>query len=236
MKLVIFDLDQTLVDFADLHNEVTHRLLKKHLGIDAWLTEIDYAGTSQRDGMWKLARMKGVSEAAFESKIDLILEQFGPEFTARMPAGASGNLLPGAWQLLEDLSKTDNLLVLYTGDAPSTVDAIFKATGLGRFFRFRFSGTDFPRREDMVARAIQQAEAAAGRKFVGKDVVIIGDSLRDVECGLKFNALIIGVTTGYHTEADLKTAGADLVVGSLLEHDRILEAIGRVETGKTPRR
>ncbi len=225
MKMVIFDLDQTLVDFGQLHIEVTHRLLNKYFGIDAWLTEIDYAGTSQRSGMWRLAQMKGVSEAAFESKIDLILQQFGPEFAASMPADATKSILPGAMELLETLSRTDNVLVLYTGDAPSTVEAILRATGLGRYFAYRFSGTEFPKREDMVALAIQEAEGSTGRQFKGKDIVIIGDSVRDVECGRKFDALVICVTTGYHTATDLAKAGADLVVSSLSERRKILDAI-----------
>jgi hypothetical protein len=36
----VFDLDQTLVDFVQLHNEVTHRMLKEHFGAIASNTSL----------------------------------------------------------------------------------------------------------------------------------------------------------------------------------------------------
>jgi phosphoglycolate phosphatase-like HAD superfamily hydrolase len=225
LKLVIFDLDQTLVDFVLLHNEVTHRMLKKHFGVEAWLTEVEHAGRSQRDGMRNLAELKGVPANVFNGKVDRILEDFGAEFAASMPADASNHILAGARELLETLSGTNNVVVLYTGDAPGVVDAVLLATGLGRYFAYRFSGTEVEKREDMVALAMQEAEAATGRQFKEKDVVIIGDSIRDVECGLKFNALVIGVATGYYSAPELVRAGADFAVRSLRECKTILDAI-----------
>jgi hypothetical protein len=35
-----------------------------------------------------------------------------------IPADSEGAILPGAKSLLEELSKTDNLIVLYTGNSP----------------------------------------------------------------------------------------------------------------------
>jgi len=214
------------VDFVQLHNEVTHRMLKKYFGVEAWLTEVEHAGRSQRDGMRNLAELKGIPANVFDSKADRILEDFGAEFAASMPADAPEHILPGALELLETLSRTSNVVVLYTGDAPGVIDAVFRATGLGRYFAYRFSGTEVEKREDMVTLATQKAEAATGRQFKDKDVVIIGDSIRDVECGLKFNALTIGVATGYYSAPELVKAGADLAVRSLEESKIILDAIG----------
>jgi hypothetical protein len=49
MKLIIFDLDQTLVDFITVHDEVTRRLFSEYFNINARLTEIDFAGKSLKD-------------------------------------------------------------------------------------------------------------------------------------------------------------------------------------------
>ncbi len=38
MKLVIFDLDQTLVDFISMHDEVTQKLFRKFFDVDARFT------------------------------------------------------------------------------------------------------------------------------------------------------------------------------------------------------
>jgi phosphoglycolate phosphatase-like HAD superfamily hydrolase len=226
MKLIIFDLDQTLVDFAQLHNEVTHRLLKEFFGVEAWLTEVEHAGRSQRDGMRNLAELKGVTRTAFDSSIDRMLERFGIDFAAGMPAEPSRHVLPGAVELLDGLSRAGHVLALYTGDAPGVVEAVLQATGLSRYFSYRFSGTQVKQRHEMVKMAIERAEADFRSRFEGRSVVVIGDSLRDVECGRLFGAFAIGVATGYYSAQELAAAGADLVVGSLQEKKVVLDAIG----------
>jgi phosphoglycolate phosphatase len=151
--------------------------------------------------------------------------EFGAELAANMPAGVSGILLPGAAALLQALSRTDSVLTLYTGDAPGVVDAVLGATGLGSFFAYRFSGTQFAKREDMVQQAIASAGAGARHEFRGKDVVIIGDAIRDVQCGLAFQALTIGVATGDYSAEQLKQAGADIVVQTLQDTRGIMAAV-----------
>jgi phosphoglycolate phosphatase len=179
--------------------------------------------------------MKGVPGSVFDGKVEQVLADFGAEFgaeiAANMPADVSGILLPGAAALLEALSRTDNVITLYTGDAPGVVDAVLVATGLGRFFAYRFSGTQFAKREDMVRQAIASAGAGSRREFTGKDVVIIGDAIRDVQCGLAFHALTIGVATGYYSAEQLKQAGADVVVQSLQDTRGIMAAICGLRSG-----
>ena len=192
MKLIIFDLDQTLVDFVPLHNELTHRLFKKYFAVEAWLSEIDHHGRSQSDGMRNLAKLKGVPEIP-DSLMGQILEEFGRDFAAEMPHDVSASILPGARELLDSLSHTDNVIALYTGDAPEVVSAVFQATGFGKYFAFRFYGTQFAERAEMVKMAVEKAQQATGWEFKDANVVIVGDALRDVECGLKFNAFTISV-------------------------------------------
>ena len=56
-------------------------------------------------------------------------------------------------------------------------------------------------------------------------MVIIGDSVRDVECGKEFNALTIAVATGFHTREQLLAAGPDYLFDSLEDYRRVLEVI-----------
>ncbi|WP_417185358.1 HAD family hydrolase [Streptomyces scabiei] len=67
-------------------------------------------------------------------------------------------------------------------------------------------------------------EPAAGR-FTHTNTVIIGDSLEDVRTGLEGGAPVIGIASGKTTAAELTAAGADLVLDSLEDVARLLEAI-----------
>jgi beta-phosphoglucomutase-like phosphatase (HAD superfamily) len=55
VKLIVFDLDQTLVDFISVHDEVTQKLFRDFFGVDARLTEIDFAGKSLTENFRELA-------------------------------------------------------------------------------------------------------------------------------------------------------------------------------------
>ena len=203
MKLVIFDLDQTLVDLLPIHDEATQESFRRVFGVDARLSETDFAGRSLSENFAALARLKNVPEEIFREKSHELLANYEIVFGESIPEDASRYILPGAKELLEALSKTDNLMVLYTGDSPGIVSRVFAATNLGRYFKFCFYGTEVNTRADMVRLAVEKAEKLTSRKFKNKDIVIIGDSIRDIECGQQFNALTIAVATGFHSEEDL---------------------------------
>ena len=78
----------------------------------------------------------------------------------------------------------------------------------------------------MIRLAIEKAEELTHRKFSGRNVVIIGDSVRDIECGKLFNALTIAVATGFHSAKELAQACPDYIVKDLRDRHIILAAIG----------
>jgi len=225
MKLIIFDLDQTLVDFIAVHDKAVRRLFKEVFGVEARLTEIDFAGRSLTESFIELSRLKGVPPELVRGKGREILERYERIFARSLPRDASGYVLPGARKLLEGLSRTDNLVVLYTGDSPGIVKIVLESTGLGRYFAFFLSGTEVETRADMVRQAVAEAGKMTGRKFRGKDIVIIGDSVRDVDCGKEFNALTIAVATGFHSKEELRKRAPDYLFNDLTDK-RIMPSIG----------
>ncbi|MBI2860215.1 MAG: HAD family hydrolase [Chloroflexi bacterium] len=225
MKLVIFDLDQTLVDFIQVHDEAVRRLFRQRFGVDARLTEIDFAGRSLAENFLELARRKGIPAGVVREKERELLEAYDRLFEESIPADPSGHILPGVTALLEALSHTGNVVALYTGDSPGIVARVLQATGLGRYFHFCLYGTEVKARADMVKLAKARAETMTGRKFDGKDTVIIGDSVRDIECGQQFDALTIAVSTGFHLTDELLQRGPDYLFADLSDYRRVLAAI-----------
>jgi phosphoglycolate phosphatase len=225
MKLIIFDLDQTLVDFLSVHDELTRRVFKKFFKVDARLTEIDFAGKSLTENFGELARLKDIPEDIFQKKSNQLLESYEITFGESLPNDATKYVLPGAKKLLSELSKTNHIVALYTGDSSKIVNQVFRATGLGRYFRFCFYGTEVESRSDMVKLAINKAEKSTGREFRDKNIVIIGDSVRDIECGKLFNALTIAVATGFHSEEELLKTEPDYLFDNLKDYRKVLKAI-----------
>ena len=228
MKLIIFDLDQTLVDFLPVHDEVTRKLFRKFFHVDARLSEIDFAGKSLTENFRELARLKGIDTEVFREKSHRLLTSYETTFGESLPTDAAKYVLPGARDLLSELSKTDHIVALYTGDSPGIVSEVFRATDLGKYFKFCLYGTEVKTRADMVKLAVSRAEKLTGQAFKNKNIVIIGDSLRDIECGQQFGALTIAVATGFHSREKLSAAGPDYLLASLKDYRKVLEAIGSV--------
>ena len=226
VKLVIFDLDQTLVDFISVHDEATREVFQKFFGVEARLTEIDFAGKSLTDIFLELATLKGIPESRVSEIGRELLETYERIFGEKLPRDTSNHVLPGVRRLLEELAKTDNFVVLYTGDSAGIVQRVLKATDLGRYFRFCVYGTEAETRVGMVRLAVSKAENITHKKFRGKDIVIIGDSIRDVESGRQVNATTIAVATGFHSEEQLSVGGPDYMFRNLRNYRKVLQAIG----------
>jgi phosphoglycolate phosphatase-like HAD superfamily hydrolase len=117
-------------------------------------------------------------------------------------------------------------VALYTGDSSKIVNQVFRATDLGRYFKFCFYGTEVETRANMVRMAVQKAETTTGQRFKGRNIVIIGDSIRNIECGKLFHALTIAIATGFHSKVQLSAAGADYLFDNLKDYKKVLKAIG----------
>lgn len=225
MKLVIFDMDQTLIEVITIHDEATRQVFLALYGIEARLTEIDYAGRSLRESFVELARLKGLNADLVKARLDEMLTAYDAAFDRAIPEDATPYVLPGVFTLLEALARTGHLLMLYTGDSRPVVRAVFRTTGLGKYFRDVFCGTEVKARADMVRQALARAKALTGHDFSGKDIVILGDSARDIECGQQFNARVIALLTGHHNAERLAALKPDYLFPDLSDTAQVLEAI-----------
>jgi phosphoglycolate phosphatase len=226
MKLIIFDLDQTLVDFISVHDITTEVLFHRLFNVDARLTGVDFAGRSLGDNFAVLARHQGIPGRIFKEKLPELLREYDRLFRQNIPADGDKYVLPGVRELLNALTEAGHLLMLYTGDSPEVARASLQSADLSRYFKTAFFGTEVSTRADMIKLAIQKAEQLTGKRFKGKEIIIIGDSVRDIECGKEFGALIIAVNTGFHSAARLEAAGPDYLFRNLTDYRRVLDAVG----------
>lgn len=226
MKLVIFDLDQTLVDVFQTHDRSVALAFEEFFGKSGVsLEQLDYAGRSLLESFGELARLHGVPAAEFEPRRRELLSRYEDNFVAGYPADPAPFILPGVTALLAALAACGDYLALYTGDSARVAQAMLTASSLDVYFRRFFYGTEFPSRLAMVLKVIQSAEADAGQGFKGADVVIVGDSVRDVTCAREAGVIGIAVTTGLHTPAQLAAAGPDHLLADLADTEGVLKLI-----------
>jgi phosphoglycolate phosphatase-like HAD superfamily hydrolase len=123
------------------------------------------------------------------------------------------------------LARAGHILALYTGDSRPVAEKMLEASGMEHYFRLRFFGTEVALRTDMVKLAIEAAGKLAGRSFGSHEVVIIGDSVRDIEAGQAFGVRTILVATGAYTMDELRSRGADYVFPDVSDYHRVITAV-----------
>ncbi|MBP2050263.1 phosphonatase-like hydrolase [Streptomyces griseochromogenes] len=163
-----------------------------------------------------------------ESKISVFRHLFGDEDRARRAntafEKAYGDLVdaglvapvPGAREAIEDIAAGGRGVVLTTGFARVTQDAILAALGWQDLVPLTLCPADaggrgrpFP---DMVLEAFVRTKAAEDVR----QVAVVGDTSYDVLSGVRAGAgLVAGVRTGAHGDAEFRAAGATHVLDSV---------------------
>jgi Predicted phosphatases len=96
---------------------------------------------------------------------------------------------------------------------------------LNHYFPFGAFADDAQTRNELPPIAVERAYAYTGRRFEGKDVVIIGDTPHDITCAKVLDSKSIAVATGFYNEAQLRAHSPDHVFSNLADTDAVLETI-----------
>lgn len=224
MKLVIFDLDQTLVDVFPFHNKATELTFRKIFNIKARMDEIDFGGKTIKKVFAELAILKKIPKSEIKRKIKTALKKYDQTFISILPKSTKKFVLPGASLLVNKLAKDkNNFLIILTGDSKKIAKTVLKRANLFIKFHFLITGEKTTNRIKLMKIAIKKAQKETKQKKFEK-IIVIGDSIHDIEAGRAVRALTIGILTGHHTKNQLKAKKADYIFKNLKDK-RILKLI-----------
>ena len=227
-RLVLFDIDGTLVNTHGAGSRSVRQALLEVYGETGPIDSYDFHGRTDPQIVRELMRMAGLEDDEIDAGMDrlwrLYLERLEHELDR--PGVPGTEVLPGVTELLDALHETqDDLVALLTGNIEPGARLKLDAADLWHRFDFGAYGSDHERRDRLPAIAVRRARAATGLEFTGRDIVIIGDTPFDVECGRELGVWAVAVATGKHSVPELEAAGADVVLDDLADTRRALEAI-----------
>jgi phosphoglycolate phosphatase-like HAD superfamily hydrolase len=164
-------------------------------------------------------------EAHHDAFRDRYLQELALEFATTVHTPPQ--LLPGVQEVLAALSTRRDVLVgLVTGNYRAAVPIKFAAVGLDPTqFVIGAFGDCGPTRPDLVRIARERAHAHAGVHIEPLHTIVIGDTPRDVDCALHHGCLCLAVETGYHSAAELRSAGAHHVAADLSDASVLLSLL-----------
>ncbi|WP_328925888.1 phosphonatase-like hydrolase [Streptomyces sp. NBC_00190] len=220
-NLIVLDMAGTTVADGGLVERAFERAAER-LGVEA--------GTPDH-----AAKLQYVRDTMGESKISVFRHLFGTEELAQRANSAfeeaygelvdSGLIapVPGAREAIEKLRADGRTVVLTTGFARVTQDAILAALGWQGLADLTLCPADAGGRgrpyPDMVLAAFLRTGAVAGVR----EIVVAGDTAYDMLSGVRAGAgIVAGVLTGAHDRAALAEHGATHVLGSVAELPALL--------------
>lgn len=142
-------------------------------------------------------------------------------------ARRQGRVLPGVGDVLRDLDAEPRVVnVLLTGNTAAGAKAKLGHYGLDGYFVRGGAFCEGPgTREEIARRGLRIAERLANGTGA-PSVYVIGDTPRDVVCGVTIGARTVAVASGSYTEDELRACEPWLVLDRIPEPTRFREVLG----------
>ncbi|MBF0330446.1 MAG: HAD-IA family hydrolase [Candidatus Omnitrophica bacterium] len=198
IKLVIFDLDGTLVDaFPAIADSINHMLLK--MGYPKQSLRV-----VKRAVGWGVDSL--VNSFVLEKEREEALALFRAHHDVRLRKKIK--VLPGVKALLPFLRKHGCILAVASNRPEKFCRIILKAVGLDQYFDHIVCGDMVKRPKpapEMVNVILRKSRVQAA------EAVFVGDMTVDVACGRAAGVMTVAVTTGSCTVKELKAGKPDVL-------------------------
>jgi phosphoglycolate phosphatase-like HAD superfamily hydrolase len=133
-------------------------------------------------------------------------------------------VLPGVKELLRELKRRGHLLGILTGNPEGMTQSMLEKGGLRDYFDLFVYGPEGKDRVELVKIAMDEARRKFGGEFSGKNIVVVGDSIHDIDSGKPHGALTIAVATGFYSRKELLKHKPDYLFEDLTD-TKILEVL-----------
>jgi phosphoglycolate phosphatase len=216
MRLIIFDMDGTLIDSVGLIVEtVTAAFSAINEPVPTETAIRAISGITAREAMGILA------PSASPARVAEILDSYRAHYRER--AGVAREpMFQGALDALDRLQRRkDTILAVATGKGYQGAVTLLQRHNI--LERFHSVETPDHNRGKPDPQMIETAMEKAGASRA--ETVMIGDTVHDMRMAKAAGVKAIGVAWGYHTVFDLNEAGADAIIESFGELDTAIDEV-----------
>lgn len=224
-RLILFDMDYTLVNVGQQHHEGYRVALGEVYGIDGRPDGHLHQGHTQPNIVRMICQDHGLSRDLIESGLAQSLKRLSEVTISLLDADLRSAVLPGVVSLLDTLEVAGHLLGVVTGRAEAAARVILERSALLRYFPVGAFGDEGGQREDILRLAIQRATRLRDFKREQYGLVVVGDAPRDVQAARVLRARTVAVASGCHSLDELAQCSPDAILSNFKDRERTLDAI-----------
>jgi len=221
IKAVIFDLDGTLKEF-NLDIESCRTKIINVLTQQGFSRSLFSLNESAFD-MLKKVKESPITEdgikrdfAKIKGKIFSVVEEL------ELEAARTAKIFEGIPETLKLLMKMKLRIALCTISSQKTTIYLLKRFNIEQFFDAvitRESVFDIKPHPTHLEAALNALEVTS------EEAILVGDSVKDIECAIQLNVIAVGVTTGLSSLEELICSGANYISSSAKEIPILVEQL-----------
>jgi phosphoglycolate phosphatase-like HAD superfamily hydrolase len=209
-RLLLFDIDNTLLYSGGAGSTAMNIAFRELFGIEDGFGKIEFSGRTDRFIVQSALELHGI-DGDFDSHLAPFLERYY-ELLPTSLREKQGQLMPGFPELLASLVETPHIrLGLATGNFSEAARQKLSYFEIEQFFIDDGSlvggfGEESVDRADVVRKAIASMSTGGD-----SNVLVIGDTPKDITAALDSGVTAVGVATGSYSTDDLRSSGAHVV-------------------------
>jgi phosphoglycolate phosphatase len=216
IKLVLFDIDGTLIKTGGAGEKAFAKVCEQEFNIPNATENLNFAGRTD----------PAIVRDFFRGfHIEPTPEHFARFFSAyviwleRLLTTLDGIVLPGVHELIAAFRSAPHrpLIGLLTGNIKQGAQLKLTHYRLWDSFAMGAYGDDHEDRNQIAAIARDRGARLLGSKLRGEEILVIGDTPRDVECGKAIDAKVLAVATGIFSVDQLRSCKPRWLVSNLAE-------------------
>lgn len=223
IRLILWDIDGTLIRTDGLGRRATRLALEQVYGTGGAVMTHHFGGKPDLRTLRELLLPEGIAE---QTILDLLPQymQAVSEIMSAIAPDHNVRALPNGVELVCGLHHSANVAQgIVTGNVQSIAPVKLEAAGYDMtWFSVGAYGNESEHRADLPMKAIKRAQILHQYDFAPHEVLIVGDTVMDVQAARANHLPVCIVRTGYEAEEAIVASQPDFILDDLTTFETVL--------------